>query len=100
MIRQHRPQTREENLICIEQEKTFNTVMQNVSDEDLLAYLKKCYEELGRLPKRYEIVGFEMLKRRFGPWPRVLEKAGLKEKSEKRIEIEQKRGRVNRRKRK
>lgn len=35
-------------------------------------------QELGRLPEKADITGYQLIKSRFGPWPRVLEKAGLK----------------------
>ena len=49
------------------------------SDQELLEKLQVMAEELGRLPKRNEVPFAYELKGRFGPWPRVLEAAGLKE---------------------
>ena len=48
------------------------------SDEELLDIVRNKANELGRPPKKTETIGFVCLKMRFGPWPRVLEKAGLK----------------------
>ena len=48
------------------------------SDEELLNIVRNKANELGRPPKKTETIGFVCLKMRFGPWPRVLEKAGLK----------------------
>lgn len=49
------------------------------SDQELLEKLQVLAEELGHLPKRNEVPFAYELKGRFGPWPRVLEAAGLKE---------------------
>ena len=51
---------------------------QKDSDEELLDIVRKKAEELGRIPLKHEVTGFVCIKMRFGPWPRVLEKAGLK----------------------
>ena len=72
------------------QETEFARLHKNDTDEELIAYLVKCSKELGRCPKKDEVIGHTYLKQRFGPWPRILERAGLKEKSQKRIEKEQK----------
>lgn len=56
----------------------------NDSDEELLDIVRNKAKELGRLPKKSETIGFVLLKIRFGPWPRVLEKAGVKKPKEKR----------------
>lgn len=48
------------------------------SDEELLDIVRNKANELGRAPKKHEVLGFVLIKSRFGPWPRVLEKAGLK----------------------
>ncbi len=48
------------------------------SDQKLIEYLRACADELGHIPKKREVVGFTYLKWRLGPWPRVLERAGLK----------------------
>lgn len=59
-------------------EDEFTEVHKNDTDEELLEIVRKKAEELGRAPKKHEVPGFICLKMRFGPWPRVLEKAGLK----------------------
>lgn len=51
------------------------------TDEELLDVVRKYTEELGRVPKREEVPGSRYIKSRFGPWPRVLERAGVKEPS-------------------
>ena len=72
------------------QEAEFAKTHKRDTDEELIAYLVKCSKELGRCPKKEDIIGHTYLKQRFGPWPRILERAGLKEKSQKRLEKEQK----------
>lgn len=71
------------------QEAEFARLHRNDTEEELLTYLKECAKALGRCPKKNEIVGHTYLKQKLGPWPRILERAGLKEKSQKRIEKEQ-----------
>ena len=48
-------------------------------DAELLRRLCVLAVELGHLPTRDEVPFAYELKGRFGPWPRVLEAAGLKE---------------------
>ena len=73
-----------------EKEAEFAKLHKSDTDEELIAYLVKCSKELGRCPKKEDVVGHTYLKQRIGPWPRILERAGLKEKSQKRLEKEQK----------
>lgn len=72
------------------QEAEFARTHKSDTDDELIAYLVKCSKELGRCSKKEDIIGHTYLKQRFGPWPRILERAGLKEKSQKRLEKEQK----------
>jgi len=51
---------------------------ERMEDEAVLAILRRQAESLGHLPAKYEIPDAAYFKQRFGPWPRVLEKAGLK----------------------
>ena len=71
------------------QEAEFARLHKSDTDEELIAYLVKCSRELGRCPKKEDVIGHTYLKQRLGPWPRILERAGLKEKSQKRLEKEQ-----------
>jgi len=84
----------EENIISREEKRGLNLERKtledkfaeehkNDSNEELLDIVRKKAEELGRLPKKHEVIGFVCIKMRFGPWPRVLEKAGLKAPKEK-----------------
>lgn len=59
-------------------ENKFAEEHKKCSDAELLNIVKEKAEELGRVPKKHEVLGFVLIKSRFGPWPRVLEKAGLK----------------------
>lgn len=72
------------------QEAEFEKAHKSDTDEELIAYLVKCSKALGRCPKKEDVIGHTYLKARLGPWPRILERAGLKEKSQKRIQKEQK----------
>lgn len=49
------------------------------SDEELLRYVQDMAHTLGYLPKKTDVPGCCYIKQRLGPWPRVLEKAGLKQ---------------------
>ena len=53
-----------------------------MSDDELCEMIRKKTEEMGRTPRVNEIPAARDIKRRFGAWPRVLEKAGVKEPSE------------------
>ena len=55
---------------------------QRKTDEELLDIIRNRAKELGRPPKRTEIPASHYFKHRFGPWPRVLEQAGVKGVSE------------------
>jgi hypothetical protein len=76
-----------ENEAFLRSEEKFAKRHMNDSDEELLRYLYQCVAELGHTPNKREVVGYTYLKSRFGPWPRVLEKAGLKETRKKNISI-------------
>lgn len=53
-----------------------------MDDEQLLDVIRKMTEELGRLPNRSDVPGDYYFRNKFGPWPRVLEAAGVKPVSE------------------
>ena len=53
-----------------------------MSDEELCEMIRKKTQELGRTPRVGEIPAARDIKRRLGAWPRVLEKAGVKEPSD------------------
>lgn len=63
------------------------------SRDACIALLKEKYILLGRLPKKSDFTESETaaIKSFLGPWPRALEKAGIKEVGEKRLETLQKR---------
>ena len=48
------------------------------SDEELLDIIRRRTAELGRLPTRNDIEECHLIHKRFGPWPRALEAAGVK----------------------
>ncbi len=76
--------------LILEQEDFFREQHKNDNDDELIQYVKLCAEKLGRCPNKQDVVGFTYLKKRLGPWHRILEMAGLKEKSKKQLEKEQK----------
>ena len=47
------------------------------SDEQLLGYLQRCADELGRTPYKKEVIGSDLLKERFITWAVALHLAGL-----------------------
>ena len=55
---------------------------QKLNRVDCLRLLQEKYEEVGRYPKRADFSEQEVvaIKAFLGPWPRALEKAGVKEK--------------------
>ena len=55
---------------------------QELSDEELLQLVRDFVAENGKLPVRTDLIYDNVLKQRFGPWGRMLEKAGVKEVSE------------------
>ena len=59
-------------------ERKFIELHRTDSDEELLNIVRKKADELGKLPRKQDVIGFACIKERFGPWPRVLEAAGLK----------------------
>ena len=77
--------TTPENEAFLHAEEEFAKRHRNDSDEQLLEYLRHRAAELGHAPHKCEVVGFTFLKARFGAWPRILEKAGLKEIRKKAI---------------
>ena len=50
-----------------------------MSDEELLQLVRDFTMEYGREPTRKDVLYERELKKRFGPWTRMLEKAGMKE---------------------
>ena len=53
-----------------------------MSDEEVCEMIRKNTQELGTTARVGEIPAARDIKRRLGAWPRVLEKAGVKEPSE------------------
>lgn len=71
------------NGVFLQGEEEFVRCHSKDTDEELIQYLIDCGTKLGHTPSKREIIGFTYLKSRFGPWPRVLEKAGLKDRRKK-----------------
>lgn len=70
----------EKNAELMHLEAEFAKRHRHDTDEELMRYLIDIANKLGHIPKKREIQGYALIKSRFGPWPRVLEKAGLKKK--------------------
>lgn len=68
-------------LYLTDEEKILLSKYQQMSDEDLLEVIRQKAEELGHRPLKSEMELTWYLKERFGPWPRMLERAGLKSAS-------------------
>lgn len=66
------------------EEKKMIAIYERMTDEELLSFIYNTGIELERIPKKSDFVGFWYLKERFGPWPRILEAAGLKQVTERR----------------
>ena len=72
---------------------------ESMTDDQVLAVLQQQAAGLDHVPAKYEIPDAAYFKRRFGPWPRVLERAGLKpvsERKERRREADRKKRQVSR----
>lgn len=54
-----------------------------LNKEDCIKLIRERYIDLGRLPKKSDFTENQvvMIKSYFGPWPRALESAGVKEKT-------------------
>ncbi len=72
-------QNAEETKEFFMREEEFFQKHKSDTDEELLSYLKSIAVKTGHAPSKHEVIGFAYIKSRLGPWPRVLEKAGLKE---------------------
>lgn len=72
-----------------EAEKQLMDRYEKMSDEELFDILRKEAEKLGKIPTKMDIEGAFYFKHRFGPWPRVLEQAGVKPISKRKLRQEQ-----------
>lgn len=61
----------------LEENRIWAEEHQNDTDEELIAYVCKCAEELGHTPYRKEVVGSKCISERFGGWYEVLVRTGL-----------------------
>ena len=51
----------------------------DMTDEELLTYLRQCSQELGHVPYSNEVVGGRYISQRFGGWGMAIYRAGLPE---------------------
>ena len=65
-----------------EEERALYSRLEQLTDEEIMRLIRARTAQLGRLPTKYDIPGADYLKKRFGPWPRILERAGVKPVSE------------------
>lgn len=59
-----------------------------ITKEQCILLIQQKAQELGRFPKKsdFDIETVNMVKSYFGPWPRALEEAGIKEPNLKKIQ--------------
>ena len=62
--------------------KRLSEPYKKMSDEELLQLVRDFVRECGREPMRKDVLYDRELKKRFGPWTRMLEKAGTRPVSE------------------
>lgn len=67
-----------ENNYTMEEYEQIIAAYRELNDEELLDVIRKKAKELGRPPKKVEVPASHYFKQKFGPWPRVLEAAGVK----------------------
>jgi hypothetical protein len=66
------------------EEKKMIEIYERMTDEEIFQFVQNTAEELGRIPTKADLMCPWYLKERFGPWPRFMEKAGVKAVSERR----------------
>ena len=81
------------------EEKQMIEIYEHMTDEEIFQFVRNTAEELGHIPTKNDLLCPWYLKERFGPWPRFMEKAGVKEVSERRkkklAELEKKKRRTD-----
>lgn len=77
-------QSKQELPVLTEREQKICRHLDTLTDEQVLALIRIQVQRLGHIPAKYEAECVLYLKRRFGPWPRLLEKAGVKPVSKNR----------------
>jgi len=66
------------------EEKRMIKIYERMTDEEIFSFVRNTTAELERIPTKKDFVCPWYLKERFGPWPRFLEAAGVKEIGERR----------------
>ena len=57
-----------------------------MSDEELLQLIRDFVAENGRVPERKDLIYDVVIKQRFGPWGRAMERAGVRPVAQKYLE--------------
>ena len=61
----------------VEKHNRFAEENKDATHDKLAEYLRKCADELGKSPSKYEVIGGRFISYRFGGWGAALMKAGL-----------------------
>ena len=62
-----------------------------MSDEELLQLIRDFVAENGRVPERKDLIYDVVIKQRFGPWGRAMERAGVRPVAQKYLEKKRRR---------
>ena len=68
---------RSEKQARLERDMQWGEIHRDMTEEDLLSYLRSCAEGLGRTPYTAEVEGGKYISRRLGGWAAAIERAGL-----------------------
>lgn len=70
---------RKEKAARLERDAQWGAEHENLTNEELLSYLRDCAESLGHTPYSYEVVGGRYISGRIGSWAMAIYRAGLPE---------------------
>ena len=72
-------EAQKEKAARLERDAQWGAEHENLTNEELLSYLRDCAESLGHAPYSYEVVGGRYISERLGSWAIALYRAGLPE---------------------
>ena len=72
-------EVRKEKAARLERDAQWGAEHENLTNEELLSYLRDCAESLGHTPYSYEVVGGRYISERIGSWAMAIYRAGLPE---------------------